>query len=69
MKLVITKARQNDLYDWAMIIGRFGVFRLQLIKAVTRLSRKIGVVGLTALVFLSGSINIAKSAELNVAGA
>lgn len=66
MKLVITKARQNDLYDWAMIIGRFGVFRLQLIKAVTRLSRKIGVVGLTALVFLSGSINIAKSAELNV---
>jgi len=66
LKLVITKARQNDLYDWAMIIGRFGVFRLQLIKAVTRLSRKIGVVGLTALVFLSGSINIAKSAELNV---
>ena len=66
MKLVITKARQNDLYDWAMIIGRFGVFRLQLIKAVSRLSRKIGVVGLTALVFLSGSINIAKSAELNV---
>ena len=66
MKLVITKARQNDLYDWAMIIGRFGVFRLQLIKAVTRLSRRIGVVGLTALVFLSGSINIAKSAELNV---
>ena len=66
MKLVITKARQNDFYDWAMIIGRFGVFRLQLIKAVTRLSRKIGVVGLTALVFLSGSINIAKSAELNV---
>ena len=66
MELVITKARQNDLYDWAMIIGRFGVFRLQLIKAVTRLSRKIGVVGLTALVFLSGSINIAKSAELNV---
>ena len=66
MKLVITKARQNDLYDWAMIIGRFGVFRLQLIKAVARLARTIGVAGLTALVFLSGSINIAKSAELNV---
>ena len=66
MKLVITKARQNDLYNWAMNIGRFGVFKLQFIKAVARLSHTIGLAGLTALVFLSGSINIAKSAELNV---